>query len=144
MPLQQQALGGVYAISCILLHLILPLGRPACYSFFFDATFAALSEKICLNVDRNKIEALNCMAIATPQSPIVKAARGSTDKSAMAMATTLFFMWGFLTALNDILVPHLKNIFDLNYTRVMLINSAFFGSYFLFAIPAGMLIERLG
>src|SRR5437762_11734245 len=83
---------------------MLPLGRPACYSFFFDATFAALSEKICLNVDRNKIEALNCMAIATPQSPIVKAARVSTDKSAMAMATTLFFMWGFLTALNDILV----------------------------------------
>jgi FHS family L-fucose permease-like MFS transporter len=63
---------------------------------------------------------------------------------AMAMVTTLFFMWGFLTALNDILVPHLKSIFDLNYTRVMLINSAFFGSYFVFAIPAGMVIERIG
>jgi FHS family L-fucose permease-like MFS transporter len=53
-------------------------------------------------------------------------------------------MWGFLTALNDILVPHLKSIFELNYTRVMLINSAFFGSYFVFAIPAGMVIERIG
>jgi MFS transporter, FHS family, L-fucose permease len=63
---------------------------------------------------------------------------------AMAMVTTLFFMWGFLTALNDILVPHLKSIFELNYTRVMLINSAFFGSYFVFAIPAGMVIERIG
>ena len=63
---------------------------------------------------------------------------------AMAMVTTLFFMWGFLTALNDILVPHLKSIFDLNYTRVMLINSAFFGSYFVFAIPAGKLIEMIG
>jgi FHS family L-fucose permease-like MFS transporter len=63
---------------------------------------------------------------------------------AMAMVTTLFFMWGFLTSLNDILVPHLKAIFELNYTRVMLINSAFFGSYFLFAIPAGMLIEKIG
>jgi len=62
----------------------------------------------------------------------------------MAMVTTLFFMWGFLTALNDILVPHLKSIFELNYTRVMLINSAFFGSYFVFAIPAGMVIERIG
>ena len=40
---------------------------------------------------------------------------------AMAMVTTLFFMWGFLTSLNDILVPHLKSIFELNYTRVMLI-----------------------
>jgi FHS family L-fucose permease-like MFS transporter len=63
---------------------------------------------------------------------------------AMAMVTTLFFMWGFLTALNDILVPHLKSIFDLNYARVMLINSAFFGSYFVFAIPSGLLIEKIG
>ncbi len=63
---------------------------------------------------------------------------------AMAMVTTLFFMWGFLTALNDILVPHLKSIFDLNYTRVMLINSAFFGSYFVFAIPSGLVIEKIG
>ncbi len=63
---------------------------------------------------------------------------------AMAMVTTLFFMWGFLTSLNDILVPHLKAIFELNYTRVMLINSAFFGSYFVFAIPSGKLIEAIG
>ena len=63
---------------------------------------------------------------------------------AMAMVTTLFFMWGFLTSLNDILVPHLKSIFELNYTRVMLINFAFFGSYFLFAIPAGLVIEKIG
>src|SRR5277367_3280607 len=67
-----------------------------------------------------------------------------TNIRAMAMVTTLFFMWGFLTALNDILVPHLKSIFELNYTRVMLVNSAFFGSYFVFAIPAGMVIERIG
>ena len=68
----------------------------------------------------------------------------ATNYRAMAMVTTLFFMWGFLTALNDILVPHLKSIFDLNYTRVMLINSAFFGSYFVFAIPAGLVIEKIG
>ena len=63
---------------------------------------------------------------------------------AMAMVTTLFFMWGFLTSLNDILVPHLKAIFELNYTRVMLINSAFFGAYCVFAIPAAKLIEKIG
>jgi FHS family L-fucose permease-like MFS transporter len=63
---------------------------------------------------------------------------------AMAMVTTLFFMWGFLTALNDILVPHLKSIFELNYTRVMLINSAWFGAYFVFALPSGKLIEKIG
>src|SRR6201986_3584098 len=63
---------------------------------------------------------------------------------AIAMVTTLFFMWGFLTSLNDLLVPHLKSIFELNYTRVMLIQSAFFGAYFIFAIPSGMLIEKIG
>jgi MFS transporter, FHS family, L-fucose permease len=69
---------------------------------------------------------------------------GSSNRRAMAMVTTLFFMWGFLTALNDILVPHLKAIFELSYAQVMLINSAFFGSYFVFAIPSGKLIEWIG
>ena len=67
-----------------------------------------------------------------------------SNHRAMAMVTTLFFMWGFLTSLNDILVPHLRSIFDLNYTRVMFINLAFFGSYFVFAQPAGKLIELIG
>jgi FHS family L-fucose permease-like MFS transporter len=82
------------------------------------------------------------------QASVTKTSVGSdsnpTNYRAMAMVTTLFFMWGFLTALNDILVPHLKSIFELNYTRVMLINFAFFGSYFVFAIPAGLLIEKIG
>jgi MFS transporter, FHS family, L-fucose permease len=81
------------------------------------------------------------------QAAVTKTSVSSDHPSnyrAMAMVTTLFFMWGFLTALNDILVPHLKSIFELNYTRVMLINSAFFGSYFVFAIPSGKLIELIG
>ena len=68
----------------------------------------------------------------------------SNNRGAMAMVTTLFFMWGFLTSLNDILVPHLKAIFDLSYAQVMLINSAFFGGYFVFAIPAGKMVEWIG
>ncbi len=67
-----------------------------------------------------------------------------TDIRAMSIATTLFFMWGFLTCLNDILIPHLKHIFTLDYTKVMLVNSAFFGSYFIFAIPGGKIIEWVG
>ena len=81
------------------------------------------------------------------QAAVTKTSINSDHPSnyrAMAMVTTLFFMWGFLTSLNDILVPHLKSIFDLNYTRVMFINLAFFGSYFVFAIPAGKLIEMIG
>jgi FHS family L-fucose permease-like MFS transporter len=81
------------------------------------------------------------------QAAVTKTSINSDHPSnyrAMAMVTTLFFMWGFLTSLNDILVPHLKSIFDLNYTRVMFINSAFCGSYFVFAIPSGKLIEKIG
>jgi FHS family L-fucose permease-like MFS transporter len=62
----------------------------------------------------------------------------------LAVVTTLFFMWGFLTCLNDILVPHLKSIFDLNYEEVMLIQFAFFGAYFLFSIPSAKIIDWIG
>src|ERR1700733_6663289 len=68
----------------------------------------------------------------------------STDRAAMAMVTTLFFMWGFLTCLNDILIPHLKSIFDLTYAKAMLIQFSFFGAYFVFALPSGKLIEWIG
>lgn len=67
-----------------------------------------------------------------------------SDMGAMTMVTMLFFMWGFLTCLNDILIPHLKSIFDLNYADVMLIQFAFFSSYFIFSLPSGKLIERVG
>jgi hypothetical protein len=58
--------------------------------------------------------------------------------------TTLFFMWGFLTCLNDILVPHFKAIFDLSYARVMLIQFAFFSAYFLFSVPWSKLVNTVG
>ncbi|HLV96985.1 MAG TPA: sugar MFS transporter [Candidatus Acidoferrales bacterium] len=67
-----------------------------------------------------------------------------TNRAAMAMVTTLFFMWGFLTVLNDILIPHLKAIFDLNYAEVMTVQFAFFASYFVFAFPSGKLIDWVG
>jgi FHS family L-fucose permease-like MFS transporter len=60
------------------------------------------------------------------------------------MVTTLFFFWGFVTVLNDILVPHLKSIFDLNYTKVMLIQFAFFSAYFIFSIPSAKVIDTIG
>lgn len=58
--------------------------------------------------------------------------------------TTLFFMFGFITALNDILIPHLKNVFSLNYTQAMLIQFCFFGAYFVMSIPAGILVRKMG
>ncbi len=68
----------------------------------------------------------------------------SSNKVALAVVTTLFFMWGFVTVLNDVLVPHLKAIFDLNYTKVMLIQFAFFSAYFLFSIPSAKVIDWIG
>jgi MFS transporter, FHS family, L-fucose permease len=62
----------------------------------------------------------------------------------LAIVTSLFFMWGFLTCLNDILVPHLKSIFDLNYSQAMLIQFAFFSAYFLFSIPWSRFVNRIG
>src|SRR4029077_12076440 len=84
------------------------------------------------------------MTTPSVSEPVAVGTLKSTDHAAMAMVTTLFFMWGLLTSLNDILVPHLKSIFDLNYAEVILIQFCFFSAYFIFAIPSGKLIEHTG
>jgi FHS family L-fucose permease-like MFS transporter len=62
----------------------------------------------------------------------------------LIIITTLFFMWGLLTALNDVLIPHLKALYTLNYVQAMLVQFCFFGAYFLVSLPAGMLIKKIG
>src|ERR1700734_160505 len=85
------------------------------------------------------------MSIATPsRSAAISPDAPSSYGGPLAVVTTLFFMWGFLTCLNDILVPHLKPIFDLNYKEIMLIQFAFFGAYFLFSIPSAKIIDWIG
>ncbi len=86
------------------------------------------------------------MAIANvgKSGATISASASSTNTGAMAMVTTLFFMWGFVTCLNDILIPHLKAIFDLNYAEVMMVQFAFFSGYFIFALPAGRIIDFIG
>ena len=63
---------------------------------------------------------------------------------ALAVITTVFFMWGFVTVLNDILVPHLKAIFELNYTQIMMLQFTFFSAYFLMSQPAAKVISWIG
>ncbi|MDP4945341.1 sugar MFS transporter [Alishewanella sp. SMS8] len=63
---------------------------------------------------------------------------------ALTALTTLFFMWGFITCLNDILIPYLKQLFDLSYTQAMLIQFCFFSAYFIVSVPAGILVGRIG
>ena len=79
----------------------------------------------------------------SPRIVEVSAAR-LTYLRPLAVVTTLFFMWGFLTCLNDILIPHLKSIFDLNYAQAMLIQFAFFSAYFLFSLPWSIFVNRIG
>src|ERR1700726_1539230 len=69
---------------------------------------------------------------------------GQDYRRPLAMVTPLFFMWGFLTSLNDILIPHLKSVFELNYAKAFLIQFAFFTSYFVFSLPSGKLIDAVG
>jgi len=55
----------------------------------------------------------------------------SKQKVIFALVTTLFFLWGFITCMNDILIPYLKKVFELNYAQAMLVQLAFFGAYFI-------------
>ncbi|MFD1872357.1 sugar MFS transporter [Hymenobacter bucti] len=80
------------------------------------------------------------------RSATTSAAVGTTPRytSALSAVTTLFFLWGFITCLNDILIPYLKAIFQLSFAQANLINLCFFGAYFLMSIPAGKLVARVG
>jgi len=83
--------------------------------------------------------------VTRPVPQRVSAVSSTADYSRpLAVVTTLFFMWGFLTCLNDILVPHLKLIFDLSYARVMLVQFAFFSAYFLFSVPWSKIVNSIG
>ena len=63
---------------------------------------------------------------------------------ALVVLTTLFFMMGFITCMNDILIPHLKEIFDLTYVQAMLIQFCFFTAYAIMSIPMGHLVGKIG
>ncbi len=82
----------------------------------------------------------------TLPAPDTAAATGPNQRytPALASLTVLFFMMGFITCLNDILIPYLKAIFRLTYTQANLINLCFFGAYFVMSLPAGKLVERIG
>lgn len=80
--------------------------------------------------------------IPTAQNQNSPAPQGSYAFALVAL-TFLFFIWGFITCLNDILIPHLKNIFTLNYAQSMLIQFCFFAAYLIMSLPSGLLIERI-
>ena len=82
-------------------------------------------------------------------APATAEVRGGSPETpnytpALVVLTSLFFMWGFITCLNDILIPHLKTVFSLNYTQVMLIQFTFFAAYFIVSLPSGFIVEKVG
>jgi FHS family L-fucose permease-like MFS transporter len=81
-------------------------------------------------------------ARVAPQDPAGTQQSGNT--SALVIVTMLFFMWGLITSLNDILIPHLKSIYTLTYVQAMLVQFCFFGAYAIISLPAGALIRRIG
>jgi len=85
--------------------------------------------------------------MAIPSTPLKTTAASApvvNPRVALAVVTTIFFMWGFLTCLNDILIPHLKSVFQLNFAQAMLVQFTFFGAYFLMSLPAGWLVAHVG
>jgi MFS transporter, FHS family, L-fucose permease len=78
-----------------------------------------------------------------PQQPSTHTEQPSKTGE-LALLTSLFFIWGFITCLNDILIPHLKAVFNLNYAQAMLIQFCFFVAYFLVSVPSGYLVDKVG
>ncbi len=83
-------------------------------------------------------------AAAPPRAPADSAAPARTYLPTLILLASLFFMWGFATVLNNTLLPHLRAVFDLNYTQTTLIESVWFIAYFVASIPSAWLIEAVG
>jgi FHS family L-fucose permease-like MFS transporter len=70
--------------------------------------------------------------------------RTLSTPAAIAVLSIIFFTWGALTCLNDVLIPHLKAVFAMNYAQTMLIQFTFFGTYFVMSIPSGRVVAHAG
>jgi FHS family L-fucose permease-like MFS transporter len=73
----------------------------------------------------------------------VTATQQPSYAGSLTLLTTLFFIWGFITCLNDILIPHLKAVFTLSYTQAMLVQFCFFTAYFVVSVPSGYLLKKI-
>ncbi|QEE38649.1 MULTISPECIES: sugar MFS transporter [unclassified Methylobacterium] len=82
-------------------------------------------------------------SIGAPAAGTASADRGSY-RPALSLLASLFFMWGFITVINNTLLPHLRSVFDLDDTQTTLIESVWFIAYFVASIPAAKLIARIG
>ena len=79
----------------------------------------------------------------TPTDNLLNGNEQKSYLGSLTILTSLFFIWGFITCLNDILIPHLKSVFTLNYTQAMLVQFCFFTAYFIVSVPSGYLVEKI-
>jgi MFS transporter, FHS family, L-fucose permease len=86
------------------------------------------------------------MAIAAPNTPTTTSVSEPTASytGPLMVVTTLFFMWGAITSLNDVLIPHFQQVFNLKLAVSMLVQTAFFSAYFVFSIPSAKIVDWLG
>src|SRR5258708_22941925 len=82
--------------------------------------------------------------VSTSTRPEALKAPAASYEGPLAILTTLFFMWGSLTSLNDVLIPYAQHVFTLTLAKSMLIQTAFFSAYFIFSIPASKIIDWIG
>src|ERR1700675_4480897 len=82
--------------------------------------------------------------VSTGTRPEALRAPAASYGGPLAILTTLFFMWGSLTSLNDVLIPYAQHVFDLSLAKSMLIQTAFFLAYFVFSVPSSKIIDWLG
>jgi len=79
--------------------------------------------------------------IEAPSAPSTTAVKPA---AVMSLLASLFFTWGFITVINNTLLPHLRSVFELSYTQTTLIESVWFIAYFVASIPSARLIRRVG
>ncbi len=84
------------------------------------------------------------MTTISAKTPATANAPATTYTSALVVLTTLFFMWGSLTSLNDVLIPYVQHVFNIRLDASMLVQTAFFSAYFVFSIPAAKIIDWIG
>lgn len=76
--------------------------------------------------------------------PVTSETSGQSYTVALVLMVSLYFGIGFITAMNDVLVPHFKDLFHLSNFRALLVQFAFFGAYFLLSLPSGWIVGRIG
>src|SRR6201994_4442728 len=117
-------------------------GRPRIQGSYRGVNLTAINSNLAEEAARQMEVKMRTRQVAV--TPNANAVAVPNYSKPLAIVTTLFFMWGFLTCLNDILIPHLKSIFDLSFARVMLIQFAFFSAYFLFSLPWSRIVNGIG